>query len=129
MTTATGKRAIDPSELLRAFGPLRQAPSDTPTSMSQAVATDGAPNAATETLIAVLQEQLQQAQQEKARLLVLLEAEQVAHRELETKLLPAPRPAPANKGRLWALAILLLVVLAGLMVILISPKLLDRWLG
>ncbi len=54
-------------------------------------------------------EREQQAQQEKARLLALLEAEQAARRELETKLLLAPRPAPTGKVRMWALAGLLAV--------------------
>jgi cytochrome c-type biogenesis protein CcmH/NrfG len=63
-------------------------------------------------LVEVLRDQLQQAQQEKARLLAMLEAEQQARRDLETKLLPAPRPAPAGKPRLWVLVILLLLALA-----------------
>jgi excisionase family DNA binding protein len=110
-TTATGERVIDTAELLRAFGPLRHAPSDTPASMSQPVATHDATNTAMTTLVEVLREQLQQAQQEKARLLALLEAEQAARCELEVKLLPAPRPAPS--GRTWLpVAVLLLLVLA-----------------
>jgi excisionase family DNA binding protein len=110
-TTATGERVIDTAELLRAFGPLRQAPSDTPASMSQPVATHDATDTAMTTLVEVLREQLQQAQQEKARLLALLEAEQAARCELEVKLLPAPRPAPS--GRTWLpVAVLLLLVLA-----------------
>ena len=52
----------------------------------------------------------QQTQQEKAHLLALLEAEQQAHRELETKLLPAPRPAQTGKVRVWALVGLLAMV-------------------
>ena len=90
--------------------------------MTHSVATEA-------TLIAVLQNQLQhaqdqleqamrqahereqQAQQEKARLLALLEAEQQARRELETKLLPAPRPAQTGKVRVWALVGLLAVVM------------------
>jgi hypothetical protein len=71
---------------------MRQAPSDTPASMSRPVATNDAPDTATATLIEVLREQLQQAQQEKARLLSLLESEQEARRNLEQKLLlPPPR--------------------------------------
>ena len=61
-------------------------------------------------------EQLQQAQQEKARLLSMLEVEQAARRELETKLLPAPVPppklAPPNHRRVWLLLILLVALLA-----------------
>ena len=84
----------------------------------------------------VLRKQLQQAQQEKDRLMSLLEtaqqvlqAEQQARRELETKLLPAPRPAPAGKARLWTLAGVLLVALAGLVVILIRPELIRGLTG
>ncbi len=112
-TTATGKRAIDTAELLRVFGPLRHAPSDMPASMSQPVATNDTPDDAMIMLVEVLQDQLQQAQQEKARLLAMLEAEQQARRELETKLLPAPRPAPTGKVRAWSLVGLLGVAFAG----------------
>lgn len=109
-TTATGKRTIDTTELLRVFGPLRHAPSDTPASMSRPVATNDAPNDTLTMLVEVLRDQLQQAQQEKARLLAMLEAEQQARRELETKLLPAPRPAQTGKVRAWALVGLLAAV-------------------
>ena len=107
-TTMTGERAIDTAELLRVFGPLRHAPSDTPASMSQPVAT----NDTMTMLVEVLRDQLQQAQQEKARLLAMLEAEQQARRELETKLLPAPRPAAVGKVRVWILLAVLAVALA-----------------
>jgi excisionase family DNA binding protein len=110
-TTMTGERAIDTAELLRVFGPLRHAPSDTPASMSQPVATNDAPDDTMTMLVEVLRDQLQQAQQEKARLLAMLEAEQQARRELETKLLPAPRPAAVGKVRVW---ILLAVLVAAL---------------
>ena len=109
-TTATGERAIDTAELLRVFGPLRHAPSDTPASMSRPVATNDAPDDTLTMLVEVLRDQLQQAQQEKARLLAMLEAEQQARRELETKLLPAPRPAQTGKVRAWALVGLLVVI-------------------
>lgn len=110
LSTATGERTIDTTELLRVFGPLRHAPSDTPASMSRPVATNDAPNDTLTMLVEVLRDQLQQAQQEKARLLAMLEAEQQARRELETKLLPAPRPAQTGKVRAWALVGLLVVV-------------------
>jgi len=112
-TTATGERAIDTAELLRVFGPLRHAPSDTPASMSQPVATNDAPDDAMTMLVEVLRDQLQQAQQEKAHLLALLEAEQQARRELETKLLPAPRSAQTGTVRVWAWVGLLVVAFAG----------------
>lgn len=111
-TTMTGERAIDTAELLRVFGPLRHAPSDTPASMSQPVATNDAPDDTMTMLVEVLRDQLQQAQQEKARLLAMLEAEQQARRELETKLLPAPRPAAVGKVRVWILLAVLAVALA-----------------
>jgi len=64
-------------------------------------------------LVEVLRDQLQQAQQEKAHLLALLEAEQQARRELETKLLPAPRSAQTGTVRVWAWVGLLVVAFAG----------------
>jgi hypothetical protein len=45
-------------------------------------------------------------------LLSLLEAEQQARRELETKWLPAPNPAPSGIRRPWILVVLLLAALA-----------------
>ena len=115
-TTATGERAIDPTELLRAFGPLRHAPGDTPASMSQAVAPDVAPDATALMLVDVLREQLKQAHEEKARLLTLLEAEQQTRRDLEQKLLPAPPPPepPPRRRRLWLLLAILALAVAAL---------------
>ena len=119
-TDGDGNRVIDTSELIRVYGELRRV-ADEPATMTHSVATEA-------TLIAVLQDQLQHAQdqleqvmrqahereqhtqQEKAHLLALLETEQQARRELETKLLPAPRPAPTGKVRVWALVSLLAVV-------------------
>jgi cytochrome c-type biogenesis protein CcmH/NrfG len=80
-------------------------------------------------LVEVLREQLQQAQQEKACFLAMLEAEQQARRNLETKLLPAPRPASTGKVRPWALVVILLVALAGLVVTLIRPELIGGLTG
>jgi len=120
---AAGGRGVDLAELIRVFGPLKEAPQETPRGpdavMSHETAPHTAPYTAPETaLVAVLREQLQQAQQEKGRLMSLLEtaqqvlqAEQQARRELEMKLLPAPRPAPS--GRTWLpVAVLLLLALA-----------------
>lgn len=121
-TDGDGNRVIDTSELIRVYGELRRV-ADEPATMTHSVATEA-------TLITVLQDQLQhaqdqleqvmrqahereqQAQQEKARLLALLEAEQQARRDLETKLLPAPRPAQTGKVRVWALVGLLAAVVA-----------------
>lgn len=117
-TNEQGERVIDLTELLRVFGPLKQSEQLASSIVSQ-LDTDSEQGSSA-VLVEVLREQLckaeereQQAQQEKARLLSLLEAEQQARRELETKLLPTPalRPVPTSKGRLWALIILLLVVL------------------
>jgi excisionase family DNA binding protein len=117
-TTATGERAIDTAELLRVFGPLRQVPSDTPASMSQAVAPDVAPDATALMLVDVLREQLKQAHEEKARLLALLEAEQQARRDLEQKLLPPPppqpEPPPHRHHQLWLLLAILALAIAAL---------------
>lgn len=111
-TNEQGERVIDLTELLRVFGPLKQ--SEQPASSIASPLDTGGEQGLSAVLVEVLREQLrkaeereQQAQQEKARLLSLLEAEQQARRELETKRLPAPRPAPTGKGRLWALLVLL----------------------
>ncbi|MEI2780057.1 MAG: helix-turn-helix domain-containing protein [Candidatus Competibacter sp.] len=121
-TDGDGNRVIDTSELIRVYGELRRV-ADEPATMTHSVATEA-------TLIAVLQNQLQhaqdqleqvmrqahereqQVQQEKARLLGLLEAEQQARRDLETKLLPAPGPARTSNVRVWTLVGLLAVVAA-----------------
>ena len=123
-TTATGERSIDLAELLRVFGPLPQIPQDSTVALPHSTTPEHTTDA---TLIKVLQEQLQQAnereqqaREREARLLTLLETaqqvlqvEQQVRHELETKLLPAPRPAPTGKVRAWILlAVLLLVVLA-----------------
>ncbi len=92
----------------------------------------------------MLQEQLQQAdereqqaREREARLLALLalletaqqvlQVEQQSRRDLETRLLPAPRPAPVGKVRAWTLLALLLVALATFMVSLVRPELIE-WL-
>lgn len=69
--------------------------------------------------------QLEQAQQEKARLLSLLEAEQQARRELETKLLPAPIRTKRGASPLWLLLALLL--LAALAVWREWPEIVNFW--
>lgn len=92
----------------------------------------------------MLQEQLQQAdereqqaREREARLLALLalletaqqvlQVEQQSRRDLETRLLLAPRPAPVGKVRAWTLLALLLVALATFMVSLVRPELIE-WL-
>ena len=139
-TTATGERGIDLAELLRVFGPLPQVPQDETVASPHSATPEHTTDA---TLIKVLQEQLQQAnereqqaQEREARLLTMLEtaqqvlqAEQQARRDLETKLLPAPMSALAGKGRLWALAILLLVALAALVASLVHSEFVERLTG
>ncbi len=109
-----GEWEIDPAELFRVFSPQNgQEPRSERDSTPQ------------NTLLELLQEQLhevkererqahereQQAREREARLLAMLEAEQQARRELETKLLPAPKPAPSSKARPWILLALLLALL------------------
>ena len=110
-----GEWEIDPAELFRVFSPQNgQEPRSERNSTPQ------------NSLLELLQEQLheakererqahereQQAREREARLLAMLEAEQSARRELETKLLPAPRPTPTNKVQVWVLLAVLAVALA-----------------
>ncbi|MFZ1830531.1 MAG: hypothetical protein WAW42_17580, partial [Candidatus Competibacteraceae bacterium] len=110
-TNDRGERVIDLSELLRVFGPLKgdaEHPSTLASMDDERLDTPGrAPpeQAVIEALREHLndaRQQLRESQQEKARLLALLEAEQQARRDLETKLLPAPAPQPtARPSRTW----------------------------
>ena len=119
-TNEQGERVIDLSELLRVFGPLKQGEQASMDASMDGEQRDTPSMAVREqVLIEVLREhlddareQLQQAQQEKARLLSMLEVEQAARRELETKLLPAPAPPPkpAPPSHRWALLLLILLV-------------------
>ena len=109
-----GEWEIDPAELFRVFSPQNgQEPRSERDSTPQ------------NTLLELLQEQLheakererqahereQQAQEREARLLVMLETEQAARRVLETKLLPAPKPALVGKIRAWILLAMLAAAL------------------
>lgn len=119
---AAGGRGVDLAELIRAFGPLKEAPQEEPRGQGAAMSQETAPHTAPDTaLVDALREQVRQvqdqlhhAQERETRLLALLEAEQKARRELETKLLPAPppRPAPTGKVRVWILLALLLALVA-----------------
>lgn len=121
-TDTAGGRGVDLAELIRAFGPLKEAPQEEPRGQGAAMSQETAPHTAPDTaLVDALREQVRQvqdqlhhAQERETRLLAMLETEQQARRELETKLLPAPppRPAPTGKGRLGALLALLLAALA-----------------
>lgn len=135
-----GSRGIDTSELVRVFGepstgttanisPLSGASPPATDQDDREQARTPSPVNLLQAQVSQLTEQLEQSHEREARLLSLLEAEQQARRELETKLLPAPKPAPVSKARLWTLAGVLLVVLAGLAVILIRPELIRGLTG
>lgn len=137
-TNDLGERVIDLAELLRVFGPLKGTGQDGPG--EQATVQHGEQHAdmhggqlgtsvgpvSMHALVDVLKKQLDDARDrerdarereralmdERDRLLTLLETEQQTRRELETKLLPAPKPAPTGKVRVWALVGLLAVVAA-----------------
>ena len=109
-----GEWEIDPAELFRVFSPQN---GQEPRSERNSTYQNG--------LLELLQEQLheakererqahereQQAQEREARLLVMLETEQAARRVLETKLLPAPKPALVGKIRAWILLAMLAAAL------------------
>ncbi len=127
---AAGERGIDLAELLRVFGPLRQMRQEGPAASPRPAAPIAAVDAAG---VELLKEQLRQAQEREQQtrererqfqdrenqLLALLRDaqriladEQQARRDLETKLLPAPRPVPVGKVRVWILLAALAAVLA-----------------
>ena len=117
-TNEQGERVIDLTELLRVFGPLKQSEQLASSIASQL--DTGSEQGSSAVLVEVLREQLrkaeereQQTQQEKAHLLALLEAEQVARRDLEQKLLPIPpqpEPPPHRYHHLWLLLLATLVL-------------------
>lgn len=123
---------IDPAELFRVFSPQN---GQEPRSERDSTPQNG--------LLKLLQEQLheakererqahereREAREREARLLAMLEAEQQARRDLETKLLPAPKPARTGNVRVVALVILLLIALAGLVMALIHPEMVGRLTG
>mgnify|MGYP003377997618 CR=1 FL=1 len=88
-----GNWAIDPAELFRVFDPASTKEGSTEqTSPAQNI------------LIELLREQVrdakereQQLREERNRLLTMLESEQSARRELEIKLLPAPKKSKKGK--------------------------------
>ena len=120
-TNEQGERVIDLTELLRVFGPLKQ--SEQPASSITSQLDTGGEQGLSAVLVEVLREQLrkaeereQQVQQEKTRLLSLLEAEQQARRDLEQKLLPPPQPdlPPRRHHRLGLLLAILALAIAAL---------------
>lgn len=125
-TNEQGERCIDTAELMRVFGALKtdaqgDAPADAYPLHRHAIGDAQGDAQGQDALIEVLQEQLRQSnereregRERESRLLTLLEVEQAARRELETKLLPAPvpKPAPPRRVRVWLLLILLVSLLA-----------------
>ena len=110
-TNAAGNRVIDLSELLRVYGPLQPTLQGVAVPTRQPTAGEGCGQVASPgALIEVLQEQLrlalereqqtrEQASEDRTRLLTMLEAEQAARRDLEMKLLPAPRKKGKGKEK------------------------------
>ena len=116
-TNEQGERVIDTSELVRVFGPLKGAGYP----REQAVDSRGIDQ--NDDMVTLLREQLtaalerekqtvERGREREARLLALLEAEQAARRDLEQRLLPAPRPASVGKVRVWILLAVLAAALA-----------------
>ena len=124
-TNEQGERCIDTAELMRVFGTLKtdaqgDAPADAYPLHRHAIGDAQGDTQGQDALIEVLQEQLRQSnereregREREARLLAMLEVEQAARRELETKLLPAPapKPVPPKRVRLWLLVALLVALL------------------
>ncbi len=114
-TNEQGERVIDTSELARVFGPLK----DSGHPHEQVM--DNHDIGQTSDMVSLLREQLaaalgrekqaiEQGREREARLLAMLEVEQAARRDLETKLLPAPAPKPAPPRRVRARLLLILLV-------------------
>lgn len=118
-TSDVGERCIDTAELMRVFGALKgNTYADAQALPMHAIGNAHLVVQDQPTLLEVLQEQLRQAHEREREgrerevcLLAMLEAEQTARRELETKLLPAPKPAPTSKVRVWMLLAVLVVAL------------------
>lgn len=102
---AAGRRGVDTSELLRVYGPLPGSPQALPQGQGAALP-QSAPVASVVTeLVDVLRQQvrqleaqLHQSQERETRLLTMLEVEQQARRDLEVKLLPAPKKGKKRDG-------------------------------
>lgn len=125
-TRADGSRGIDTSELVRVFGePSIEASGDVHDVSSNSLSAsnpDTSEQGGHLSMVVLLQDQvnqlsaqLEQSNERETRLLAMLEVEQAARRELETKLLPAPappNPVPPKRIRPWLLLILLVALLA-----------------
>lgn len=102
---AAGRRGVDTSELLRVYGPLPGPPQPLPQGQGPALP-QATPVASVVTeLVDVLRQQvrqleaqLHQSQERETRLLTMLEVEQQTRRDLEVKLLPAPKKGKKRDG-------------------------------
>lgn len=97
-TMSDGAKGVDTSELIRVFGKLKSKAADTPddspaTVSAQSPATAGSNHetALLKTQLELLRDQLELAKERERRLLAMLEEEQRSRRELEVRMLPAPR--------------------------------------
>jgi len=88
---AAGDRGVDLAELIRTFGPLRKAPPQAGNAAMSQPVTDTVLVEVLRDQVRQAQEQLRQAAEREQRLMLMLESEQTARRELEIKLLAAPR--------------------------------------
>ena len=97
-TMPDGAKGVDASELIRVFGELKSKAADTPngnratvSAQSPATASDSHETAILKTQVELLHDQLELAKERERRLLAMLEEEQRSRRELEVRMLPAPR--------------------------------------
>lgn len=97
-TMPDGAKGVDTSELIRVFGELKSKAADTPSdnratvsAQSHATASDSHETAILKTQVELLRDQLELAKERERRLLAMLEEEQRSRRELEVRMLPAPR--------------------------------------
>src|SRR5512143_610313 len=97
-TMPDGAKGVDNSELIHVFGELKSKAADTPSdnratvsAQSHATASDSHETAILKTQVELLRDQLEQAKERERRLLAMLEEEQRSRRELEIRMLPAPR--------------------------------------
>lgn len=120
-TKADGSHGIDTSELIRVFGEpsteILEGVHDAHKNLSQATNPDIHEQTGHPSVVVLLQDQvnqlsaqLKQSNEREVRLLAMLEAEQAARHELETKLLPAPLPKPTPPSHRWVWLLLVLLV-------------------
>lgn len=94
---AAGERGVDLAELIRTFGPLRKAPPQAGNAAMSQPVTDTALVEVLRDQVRQAQEQLRQAAEREQRLLALLESEQQSRRDLEVRLLAAPKKKGKGK--------------------------------